>query len=104
MKLYKLIIACLFAMVSTVLSATPTTLHIDNTHSSIQFTVPFLAISEVTGRFERFCGNFVFDEANIVSSRMDLFIDASSINTGLKIRDRDLIVQFHGGVVVAESK
>ena len=94
MKLYKQIIACLFAMVSTVLSATPTTLHIDNTHSSIQFTVPFLAISEVTGRFERFCGNFVFDEANIVSSRMDLFIDASSINTGLKIRDRDLIDKY----------
>jgi polyisoprenoid-binding protein YceI len=94
MKLHNLIIICLLLVVSTMGSAAPITLHIDNTHSSIQFTVPFLSISEVTGRFERFCGNLVFDETNIPSSRLELFVDASSINTGLKIRDRDLVEKY----------
>jgi polyisoprenoid-binding protein YceI len=75
-------------------SAAPITLQIDNTHSSIQFSVPFMAISEVTGRFERFCGSFVLDENNLAASSMDLFIDASSIDTGLKIRDRDLVEKY----------
>ena len=94
MKLNKSIIVCLFLVLSTIVSAAPITLHIDNTHSSIQFTVPFLAISEVTGRFERFCGNFVFDDTNIMAARLELFVDASSINTGLKIRDRDLVEKY----------
>ena len=94
MKLHKSIIVYLFTVLSAIVSAAPITLHIDNTHSSIQFTVPFLAISEVTGKFERFCGNFVFDETNIMASRLELFVDASSINTGLKIRDRDLVEKY----------
>src|SRR5690348_16407334 len=86
MKLHYVIVICLSVLQSIIASAAPITLHIDNTHSSIQFTVPFFAVSEVAGRFERFCGNLVLDETNMTSSRMELFIDASSINTGLKIR------------------
>src|SRR5688500_17239811 len=88
------IVVCLFVIVVKITSAAPLTLHIDNTQSSIQFDIPFMAISEVTGRFERFCGTFVFDEVNMTGSRMELFIDASSINTGLKIRDRDLVEKY----------
>jgi polyisoprenoid-binding protein YceI len=84
----------LFLIVIKITLAAPITLHIDNTHSSIQFDIPFMAISEVTGRFERFCGIFVFDEVNMAASQMELFIDASSINTGLKIRDRDLVEKY----------
>lgn len=94
MKLRYPIVACLFVIVAKVASAAPITLHVDNTHSSIQFAIPFMAISEVTGRFERFCGTFVFDEVDLAASRVELFIDASSINTGLKIRDRDLVEKY----------
>src|SRR5688572_18412926 len=94
MKMRYPIVACLFVIVAKISSAAPITLHVDNTHSSIQFTVLFMAISEVTGRFERFCGTFVVDDANIAASRVELFIDASSINTGLKIRDRDLVEKY----------
>jgi polyisoprenoid-binding protein YceI len=76
------------AQISSV--AAPIVLHVDNTHSSIQFAVPFVGITEVTGRFERFCGVFNFDEKNMSGSSLELFIEAASINTGLKIRDRDL--------------
>jgi polyisoprenoid-binding protein YceI len=95
MSVCKSMFAC-FVVIASTARATPVTLHIDNTHSSIQFTVPFMAISEVSGRFERFCGNFVLDETNIASSHLELFIDASSINTGLKIRDRDLTEKYLG--------
>ncbi len=94
MKWQNVIIISLCLVMSARVKAAPVALHIDNTHSSIQFSVPFLAISEVTGRFERFCGNFVVDETNMASSRLELFIDASSINTGLKIRDRDLVEKY----------
>ena len=88
------IIVCMLIIATRTAVTAPITLHIDNTHSSIQFSVPFFGISEVTGRFERFCGTLVLDEANIGSSRMELFIDASSINTGLKVRDRDLVEKY----------
>jgi polyisoprenoid-binding protein YceI len=87
-------VACFLLIVVKITSAAPVTLHVDNTHSSIQFTVPFMAISEVTGRFERFCGTFIVDDADVAASRVELFIDASSINTGLKIRDRDLVEKY----------
>ena len=64
MKLLYPIVVAWFVIVAKITSAAPITLHIDNTHSSIQFDIPFMAISEVTGRFERFCGTFVFDEVN----------------------------------------
>ena len=94
MKLLYAIVVVSFVIVAKVTSAAPIALHIDNTHSSIQFDIPFMAISEVTGRFERFCGTFLFDEIGMADSQMELFIDASSINTGLKIRDRDLVEKY----------
>lgn len=94
MSLRGIIVVCVAAWITKIAAAAPVTLHIDNTHSSVQFVIPFMAISEVTGRFERFCGTFVFDERNLSASQIELFIDASSINTGLKIRDRDLVEKY----------
>jgi polyisoprenoid-binding protein YceI len=81
-------------LILKVVSALPVIMHIDNTHSSVQFSVPFFGVSEVTGRFERFCGNFLLDDTNLPGSKVELYIDASSINTGLKIRDRDLVEKY----------
>lgn len=91
---YHFIAICLYVVTTNAGLTTPIALHVDNTHSSIQFSVPFLGISEVTGRFEKFCGHFYFDEANMEASSLELFIDASSINTGLKVRDRDLVEKY----------
>jgi polyisoprenoid-binding protein YceI len=93
MKIRLLVFGFLILPVSSLFAA-PITMHVDNTHSSIQFSVPFFGVSEVTGRFERFCGNLLLDETNMASSRLELFIDASSINTGLKIRDKDLVSKY----------
>lgn len=73
-----------------VAQSAPTMYHIDNTHSSIQFTIPFFGVADVAGRFDRFCGQFNYDESNVTASFVELYIDAASINTSLNIRDRDL--------------
>jgi len=72
------------------INAEPITYHIDNTHSSIQFTVPFFGVSEVVGRFDQFCGTFVYDHERPDQSKIKLYILASSVNTGIGMRDRDL--------------
>jgi polyisoprenoid-binding protein YceI len=91
-RCYSMILSLLLTL--TVAVAAPVTMQIDNTHSSVTFSVPFFGVSEVTGRFERFCGNFLLDDANLPGSKVTLFIDASSVNTGLKIRDRDLAEKY----------
>lgn len=72
----------------------PIAFRIDNTHSSIQFTVPFFGVADVAGRFDRFCGQFNYDEADLSATSIELYIDAASINTSLNIRDRDLRKSF----------
>ncbi len=72
----------------------PAAFRIDNTHSSIQFTIPFFGVADVAGRFDRFCGQFNYDEADLSASSIELYIDAASINTSLNIRDRDLRKSF----------
>jgi polyisoprenoid-binding protein YceI len=80
----------LFILVSMNVSASPVIYHVDNTHSSIQFTVPFFGVSEVAGRFDQFCGTFAFDKEIPDQSKIILYILSSSINTGIGMRDRDL--------------
>lgn len=88
------ILVCLYCQTATKQAAAQTALHIDNTHSSIQFSVPFFGISEVTGSFQKFCGQLNFDTNNVKPTSLELYILSSSINTGLKIRDRDLVQKY----------
>ncbi len=74
--------------------STPIVYHVDNTHSSVQFTIPFWSVTEVAGRFDRFCGQFLYDESNLPASTIELYIDASSINTSIAMRDRDLVKNY----------
>lgn len=63
---------------------------IDNAHSQIQFTVRHMMISRVRGWFEKFSGNFDIDENNPAASKVDVQIDAASINTREPQRDGHL--------------
>ncbi len=63
---------------------------IDPVHSSIQFSVRHLMISNVRGVFRLFKGNFEIDDKEITKSSADAVIIANSIDTGVEKRDRDL--------------
>lgn len=54
---------------------------IDPAHSSAQFTVRHMMISNVRGGFSNVQGTLVVDSENIGGSSVDVSIDASTINT-----------------------
>jgi polyisoprenoid-binding protein YceI len=54
---------------------------IDPAHSSAQFTVRHMMISNVRGGFSNVQGKLVVDSENIGGSSVDVSIDASTINT-----------------------
>jgi polyisoprenoid-binding protein YceI len=63
---------------------------IDNAHSQIQFTVRHMMISRVRGWFEKFSGEFEIEENNPADSKIDVRIEAASINTREPQRDAHL--------------
>ncbi len=63
---------------------------IDPAHSSIEFKVRHLMITKVSGRFDRFSGEFKYDPKDPKSWNTMARIDAGSINTGIVDRDNHL--------------
>ena len=63
---------------------------IDNIHSRIGFTVKHMMINKVYGQFNTYTGTFEYDTNNLETSKADIKIDVSSINTGIEKRDTHL--------------
>ena len=63
---------------------------IDPNHSHIQFSVRHMMISTVRGRFERFAGTIEGDEQDPTRSRVEVQIEAASVDTRAPQRDADL--------------
>src|SRR5262245_53757676 len=63
---------------------------IDPNHSTIQFSARHMMIATVRGQFERFTGTIEVDEQDPTHSRVEIHIDAASLNTRNDHRDADL--------------
>lgn len=63
---------------------------IDPAHSEINFAVRHMMISKVRGQFEQFSGTVEFDEQNPQNTKVEVKIDAASINTKENQRDGHL--------------
>jgi len=63
---------------------------IDSAHSQIQFSVRHMMISNVRGRFENFTGVVEFNEQDLTQSKVDVQIEAASVNTREAQRDGHL--------------
>ena len=63
---------------------------IDLAHSSIRFSVKHLNISSVHGRFDRWTGTVLLDDAGMERSQVSASIEAASINTHEPQRDEHL--------------
>jgi polyisoprenoid-binding protein YceI len=63
---------------------------IDPAHSTAQFTVRHLAISNVSGNFTKVAGNAVLNEKDIAQSQVSATIDVNSVDTRVEARDKDL--------------
>ena len=72
------------------LSALASTWVIDPDHTTAQFKVKHLMISNVKGVFEKVSGTLNLDDQDITKSRVDVVIGIASINTNIKKRDDHL--------------
>jgi len=64
-----------------------TTYSIDPAHSSAQFTIRHLMISNVRGDFKSVTGTVVYDPENLSASSIEAEIDVNSLNTRDENRD-----------------
>jgi len=63
---------------------------IDSAHSSAQFKVRHLAVSNVTGGFGKVTGTVNYDESDITKSSVEATIDATTLDTAHEGRDKHL--------------
>lgn len=68
----------------------PATYQIDPAHSSAQFSIKHMMISNVRGDFSKISGTITFDPANPAASQVSAEIDVNSINTREPQRDAHL--------------
>ncbi len=66
------------------------TWQIDPDHSSFQFKVRHLTVSNVKGDFTKVKGTITMDDKDISNLNVELTIDAASVNTGHAKRDEHL--------------
>ncbi len=59
-------------------------------HASINFAVKHLGYSVLTGRFDKFDGDFSYDAAKPEASKISVTIDTSSVNSNHAERDKHL--------------
>lgn len=73
---------------SVMASATPWV--IDDGHSKALFTVKHLMVTNVTGKFTGIKGLVDIDEKDVTKSKIDVTIDAATVNTDNEKRDEHL--------------
>ena len=66
------------------------TYQIDSAHSIAGFTVRHMMVSNVSGAFAKLAGTVDFDSNNPSQSKVDVTIDAASVDTRNSGRDNDL--------------
>ena len=87
MKRYSAVILVFFVIP---IFAYGSTWQIDPDHSSFQFKVRHLMVSNVKGDFTKVRGMVTIDEQNIANLKVEITIDAASANTGHAKRDEHL--------------
>lgn len=79
-----------FLLLSALAFAAPETFTIDKAHSSVNFSVKHMMVSNVTGRFTDITGTVVYDEQDPTKSSVNATVKTASINTDNNSRDNDL--------------
>jgi polyisoprenoid-binding protein YceI len=92
MRLFRPVVVGLAIAFSLTLSATAqtSTWTIDPNHSTAQFTVRHLGISNVGGNFTKVTGTVVLNDKAITQSQVNATIDVNSVDTRVPDRDKDL--------------
>lgn len=89
MKRYIVPMIALFVLAIPVLTYTATW-QMDPDHSSFQFKIRHLTVSNVKGDFSKLKGVVMIDDQDIARLKIEVVIDAASVNTGHAQRDEHL--------------
>lgn len=86
-----ILLVLLFAVTVVAQVSTGRQYPIDNSHSTVGFSVPILGgLSQVTGKFNDFAITLNVDEKDVTKSSVSVVIKATSIDTGIERRDNHL--------------
>jgi polyisoprenoid-binding protein YceI len=85
-----LLLAAVAALASWPSILPAATYQIDSAHSIAGFTVRHMMVSNVSGAFAKLSGTVDFDSNNPSQSKVDVTIDAASVDTRNSGRDNDL--------------
>lgn len=78
------------ATVTLPATAAPTQWTIDPAHSTAEFLVTHLEVTDVDGTFTKLSGSATIDDDDLSKSRVSATIDVSSLDSGIQMRDDDL--------------
>ena len=82
--------AIFLSLATLPLLAQPVTYVIDSAHSSAQFSVRHMMVSNTKGEFSKVEGTIIYDAKNPEASKVEAVIDATTVNTREPKRDSDL--------------
>lgn len=77
-------------LLGTTVAAQPVEYEIDPAHSSVEFSVRHLGVSNVKGKFTKFSGTIWYNESDVTQSSATVTVDAASIDTAEPKRDEHL--------------
>jgi polyisoprenoid-binding protein YceI len=66
------------------------TWQVDPTHSAVEFVARYAVFTLVRGRFTAFTGTVVLDPFHLDATRIDVVVDAASVDTAMPVRDAHL--------------
>ena len=78
------------ALAAPFAAAQTSTWNIDPAHSSVDFTVKHMALSNVHGHFGGLKGSITLNDSDITKSSVTVTIDTTTVDTGMGMRDNDL--------------
>lgn len=88
--LRRIALAALLAFATVAGAAAAEPYEIDGSHTQVQFTYNHLGFSNITGRFDKVEGEFLFDADDPTRSRIAVTIPIDSISTGVDKLDQHL--------------
>ncbi len=86
----KKLILTIVLVASTTLNYAQTEWNCDPVHSSINFSVGYLGISQVAGQFKKYEGTLESKSVDFLDSKFNFTVDVASINTEIEARDNHL--------------
>ena len=89
-KIKSAIITSLFLGTTFVANAADYKVDYEGAHASIQFKIKHLGYSRLTGRFNKFDGQFSYDSAKLADSKIVMNIDVSSLDSNHAERNKHL--------------